>query len=617
MQHERRLAALLGLSLLAACARSEPAPAPFTIARTSPALDGAAAPLLLNDAVTVYFSADVLPVSVTPDSVTVVDEDGRGVPGTLRVGANWVSFHPVPPVTADLQDGSYRPGATYRLLVAGSPRPDAVRSADGRWLASAAAFDLRIAGVHDRPDGLPAPLRPPPHELPLLLQTAELSQQLPADEPRLRLHFTQPLLPASVRAQAFEITLFGGALEELVPRHVRVVPSRLDDLHGSTVEIDLGAWPERGRGGPPAPLAAGDLLSVQLRRGEHALRDYAGHEVLPALQMFRVVAGDTVAIAWWPATGEKVLADDALGGGFEVRDGVVRPRVRVEAGDGSLGAFHPRRDTTLRPGEPFDRGDGTLVASAGSEFAFTSIEVPDGVTVRVDGSGTPVHLLATGSVRIAGRVELQGASRPLPRHLVRRQPVRELLGLAPVAILAAGDVVVRGAIVSAAPPADDGTGLLLAAAGAIDLRALTGELPFQTLLAREVDGESGGGGILGVRGQSLVFDAEFTYGVPPGADFEVRGATGWQPVPLDRDGGVVHVVEGGPGLRLGWQTAPADPVRRAEPDLTLGRVSRLQPAGDGAAIALPPGGFVRFVLQARVRAGELPPRLRELRLCDR
>ncbi len=602
--------------LAAACSRGASAPAPFAIVRTSPPLGAQAEPLLLNDAITVYFSADVLPVSVTGDSVTLVDADGRGVPGTLRVGANWVSFHPVPPVTAELDDGSYRPGASYRLFVAGSPRPDAVRAADGRRLAAAAAFDVRIAAADRPPAGLPAPLRPPATDLPLLLRGADVPQQLPADEPRLQLHFTQPLLPTSVTPDAFEITLLT-PLDELVPRRVRVVPSRLDALHGSTVEIDLGAWPTRARGGPAAPLAPGNLVCVQLRAGAASLRDYAGNEPLPAgPQFWGVVAGDTVALAAWPADDDPVLVDEALGCGFEVGGGMIRPRVRVEAGDGSLGVFRPRRDVTLRPNEPFDRGDGTLVLSRGSEFPFAAFDVPRGVTVRVDASGSPVQLLACGSVHVAGRLELLGASRPLPRPLSRQQPVRELLHLAPVAIVAAGDVTIDGAVAAAALPADDTTTLLVAAAGAIDLRELAGDLPFHTLLARETTGERGGG-ILGVRGQSLVLDAAFTYGVPAGADFTVRGTTAWRQLPLDRDGGVVHLVQASPGLQVSWQSAPPDPVRHSEPDLSIGRVSRLQPVAGGTTIAVAAGAFVRFTLHARVRAGDVLPRLAELRLCDR
>jgi hypothetical protein len=193
--------------------------------------------------------------------------------------------------------------------------------------------------------------------------------------------------------------------------------------------------------------------------------------------------------------------------------------------------------------------------------------------------------------------------------------VTELLELAPAALVAAGDVAIGGVVAAASPPSDDATSLLIAAAGAIDLRELDGELPFHTLLAREPNGERGGG-ILGVRGQSLVFEAAFTPGVPAGAELVVRGATTWRQLPWDRDGGVVHVVSPTPDVQVCWQSAPADPVHRTAPDLSIGKVSRLQAVSDGAVLAVAPGAFVRFTLQARVRGAELP-QLRELRLCDR
>ena len=128
---------------------------------------------------------------------------------------------------------------------------------------------------------------------------------------------------------------------------------------------------------------------------------------------------------------------------------------------------------------------------------------------------------------------------------------------------------------------------------------------------------SGPAPLIGVRGQSQVFEAGFTFGVPPGAELAVRGTTTWRQLPWDRDGGVVRLVDASDGLQVAWQAAPPDPVHRTVPDLSIGRVSRLEPAVDGGTIAVTAGSFVRFTLQARVRAGSEPPRLRELRLCDR
>jgi hypothetical protein len=58
-------------------------------------------------------------------------------------------------------------------------------------------------------------------------------------------------------------------------------------------------------------------------------------------------------------------------------------------------------------------------------------------------------------------------------------------------------------------------------------------------------------------------------------------------------------------------------VRKNEPDLAVGRCSRLQPAVDQDTLAVTAGAFVRFTLTARVQGGVEPPRVRAVRLCDR
>lgn len=603
--------AALALAVVACSPRAEQRP--FTVARTSPELGTAGVPLLLNDSVTVYFTADVLPVTLTADTVLVVDERGDRVPGSLSVGANWVAFHPVPPLTSELTDGSFRPGSTYRLLLAGSPRPDAIRARDGRRLRESVAFDLRTASLAERPMGLPAPLRPPAADVPFAMHAADFAQPLPAAQPRLQLHFSLPLLPSSVTPDAFEVTLLdGGRIEEIVPRRVRVVTWSLDALPGSSVELDLGALPARRRGGEPRPLRPGTLVNVSLRRGSTSVLDYGGRQPLPGSSQWSVVPGGSLILAEWPAPDDVMAADDGLSPTFEARDGGIRPRVRKEAGNGQLGIFRPSTDTTLRAGAPFDRGDGTIVTSDGSDFPFLAVDVPAGVTVRLDASAGPVRLLSCGSVRVGGHVEIAAAPQPLPARRAQ-QPVRELIAAAPVAVLAAGEIEIQGRVSSHAGSAGDNTCLLLASAGGLDLRGMVGELPFHTMLAFE----TGGSAIQGARGQSVVFVATFSYGLADGADFVVQGVTPWRLLPPDREAGVAELVDASPGLEIRWQAAPRDPVRPTLPDLALGRVGRLQTVRDQEDIVASAGSFVRFALTARVRSEAPVPKVRELRIRDR
>src|SRR5262249_56075960 len=87
----------------------------LSVVRVSPDVGNAAAPLLLNDAITVFFSAPVDALSVTRDTVAVLDAEGNTVPGRLRVGGAWGTFEPRSPLTAALEDGSVRPGLGDRL----------------------------------------------------------------------------------------------------------------------------------------------------------------------------------------------------------------------------------------------------------------------------------------------------------------------------------------------------------------------------------------------------------------------------------------------------------------------------------------------------------------------
>lgn len=601
--------ALLATSMLvaSACWRAPDRAPAFQVDRTSPPLGADTEPLLLNDSVTIYFSSPVQPLSVTEDSVTVLDDAGRQVRGALRVSANWVTFEPEPPLAGDLGDGSFRPGATYRLQIAGSPRPDAVRSADGRRLAEPRLWQFRIA------DSAPF-LRSPAPEVPFLLRTPEVQQLLPSAAPRLRLHFTQPILPTTVSPAAVTIRLLRD-LAELRPRAMRVTTTpRLDPYPGCTLEIDLGPRPQR-RDGTTMLLEEGDYLSIELAAGAAALTDYAGVPPLPgSVQWWSVVEGGSLPLAEWPSGERAYLADDPLLPGFECRGGVIRPRVRVEAGDGSLGVFRPTRDTLLVPGEPFDRGDGTRVQSHGSDFPFTAIDVPEGVTVTIDAvAAGPVRILSCGGVRIAGALLLREDPVPL-RVPTFETPAAELLANATIALLAAGDLEVAGAIRTEREVPPDRSPLTLLAAGRMRLR---GELPFRTLLAIEPAALDARPAIEGVRGQSEVVHASFTFGVAPSADFRVAGATPWRRLPAERDRGTVRLVEPVGPLVVAWQTAPPDPLAEEEPDRRVDRQSQPVPVLDGDTLATAAGAFVRFVFEARVRPGEPLPTLREVRLEDR
>ena len=613
-----KLLLLLTLSLLAgmsACLGKKSVRESLSIDRTSPALDDPSKPVLLNEALTIYFSEPILPTSVTSDSVSLIDESGHKVSGQLRAGKagnDWVQFVPDPPLAADLGDGSFRPGAHYRLVFTGRGRVDRVKSQDGRRsLPDLHSFDIYIADRNQAPVGLPSILRPPASDLPLMMRTSDGPVHVAADVPRLLLHFTLPILPTSLRSEAFRIRLQDGGI--LVPRGVRAVPSPFDklDFPGSTVEIDLGSVP-RLEDGTSRPLTDMDFISVVLV-SEGGLVDYAGRSPLPGTHYWSVVEGRSVPICGWPDGEQHYSSEDELQAGFEVRGANIVPKVRIEAGNGSLGAFRPKKDTTLRPGESFDRGDGLQVVSSGPDFHFASIDIPADVTVTVDASSGPVRLLATGGMRLEGSLGLIGPATPLPARAFISRPVADLVSGARVALVAAGDVQIYGEITSSASISESETALLLATAGWLRLH---GELPFQSVLVADSRGVGSVSRIEGVRGQSKPYPAAFTVGLAAGAEITFRGVLPWRQLPSHLDSGVLQIGDVPRPFVVEWQATSADAIRRERPDLRTDRIGRWQPARDRDVLVVGGGGFVRLKLTAVVREGEPLPSIRELRLVE-
>ena len=363
------------------------------------------------------------------------------------------------------------------------------------------------------------------------------------------------------------------------------------------------------------PLKEGDFIMVSVQNVAAPLRDYRGIPVLaPIDQCWNVVAGTSISLVTWPTLEGGITGEDAIWPGFEFVSGVVRPCARVEAGDGSLGLFRPRSDLVLVPGLPFDRGDGVLVTSRGGAFPFLAIDIPAGITVRVDGRSGPVVLLAAGGVHIAGTLEVGtgSASLHVPSHGVA---VQELIDNSTFSLVAAGDIRLLGSLEVTTPLASDRSAVTLASAGRIHL---VGKLPFNSILAVEsTQASPNGPAIVGPRGQVTTAVASFSYGLAPGARWTARGTSPWRALPMDRDGGVVRLIDWDPRLRASWQVAPAHPVRRGEPDLTVGRIGRSEPVIDHERLAVPAGSFLRFHLEADLDAGRVLPLMRELRLVDR
>ena len=623
MRVARRLCwTLPALALLGAGCWHSPTPRAFAIERVYPALTTAAEPLMLNDAATVYFSAPVDPLSVTSDSVQVLDAAGHPVSGNLKVGRDWVMFEPRPPLQPTLDDGSFKPDAEYRLVVAGYPRPDGVRAADGRHLFEGTQRTFRTAALGSGGE-FPAPLRPTYSTmLPLVVKPIEGDIQVPIDDPRLQLHFTLPILPTSLTPEAFALTLvrLGGAEPtkyRVAPRVVRLLPrvEPIDDYPGCTVEIELARRLALVDGSGTVELKADDFIGLAVVAGAKALRDYSGrfHQALPSERTWYMVPGSAVSVVEWPGLAEQkstkqVMTSSVLGTpGFEVDEqGDLRPLVRLEAGDGEFGVFRPKRDMVLVPGEPFDRGDGVVLRSRGRTFPFTAIDVPEGVTVAVDTRAGPVRLLAVDRARIAGTLRVDGQG-PGLRSTDRQVDVSLVMESSAVTLLAPGGIEISGQVVAGSE--SSGAALALIAGGTLQL----GPVPAGTILATEVGCKVTGALATSCHSVQL----QLTPGLPPGGQLEAIGAAEYRRLPPGISGGQLRLDRGDPQIRVSWQATLPDAVQAQMPDRQLARSTPWYEFHDGESIDGVAGQFLRIRCQALLRGGEPLPTLGGVRLLSR
>ncbi len=606
------------LGLLGCRHGAPPPPDAFRVVRTAPDFADAV-PVALNQELTVYFSGPVDPLSVTDDTVYVLDEAGHRVRGAARAGSHSVAFVPEVPLRPDLADGSLRPDAAYRLVVRGYPWRDGVYSRTGEL-----APQFTSAVFRTMPEGgalgMPSPLLAVAGGLrPFVLNQGEAPGRLPADAGRLRLRFSAPVLPTSLHPEAVKLFLLrrsdSHGLRPVVVKGLLLVgaPVVFDEFPGSTLEVEFGAEVEVEGEAAPVRLQPGDMMVATLPRGPRGLTDYAGRALLgpetPACY-WEVVGGTVPPVAEWPATPAPWAAADPLLPGFEVlRSGALRPRLRREAGDGSLGVLRPRQDTTLRVGEPFDRGDGTLVRVEGPEFPFLGIDVPAGITVRVAGFREPVTLQACGSIRIAGRLEIEGASPPATLRSGERVSLRAVQDAARCCLIAGGDVLVTGQITGAgeAQPDDQGSKLAVVAAGRIEL---AGRVPQRPILAVE----SGAATTAGVAEQPVLAVVDLTPGLPPGAALTLVGHSAWQALGVAHPQARVDLGSLPQGWLLALQFAPPDAVHPDRPDPQAERWAQPRLLADREVIGVVPGTLARVVLEARIRGGEPLPQLASLRL---
>ncbi|MBL8862672.1 MAG: Ig-like domain-containing protein [Planctomycetes bacterium] len=489
----------------------------------------------LNESLVFHFSADVDRASVTQESVRITARDGRPARGRLVVDGSRVRFDPAPVLAADLSDGGYVPGASYTIEIAGFPRPDGLRAADGAPLASTYRAAFRAVEARggaeqifeDRDPDRVRPLRlfPAPQGQPVQYEIGPLDS--------LYLRCEEPLDPSSLVDGAFALR----------PRRGPEVPLRPRLLENDPVAT-LKPRPARVRSSTPA--------SAWEREPRAALVELTPARRLPASssEPWRLVFRPEVAVVeialvpflpGWPAlplavprTHSGVPRD--LGGhsvwepalvlvGFpvvdrgrdvgrgawveEFLDTRLRSTIAVPGVDGTAAWIDSGRVEVRFPKAAGDGRQGDLELTGvvhGRDHAAVRARVARGVTCRLGEAEGPVVLRTQGMLRIEGRLErTTGARTPLHFEPGRLSDwLDRTLAVAGAAarerdwtiLIAGGDLVVDGEIEVSTP-------LLLVAGGRIRVSgAVRSAQPGQVFRL----GEGGGPGLSASTVEGLELD---------------------------------------------------------------------------------------------------------------
>jgi hypothetical protein len=566
-----------------ACERAKPVETDFT-ARVR--FDGSQA-VYLNQPLVVVFSEPVDPLTVSLETLRVVDASRHVVPGQqLDVGSQVVTVRFRPPISPALGDGSLAPDRPYTLEVVGYPELHSVRSRFGRVLTHSFIMPFRTVGVSGRAE-YPRPLLPDDPGLGLAFVRRP---EFALSTGKMRLQFSCPPYPVSVLPSSFRVYRgWQGAVVTVPIEQAMVVPST-DAPLGTVVELRLTAE-------PPLSIADRGRLWIGLTEGAPGLVDYAG---LPAtgerLLEVQVEPDSIRSVASVLASARPHFeSPDPSQITFEVRDrGRMTPCARIVGGSGRLGFVRPTSSVPFSVQEPV--------------LELSGLEIPAGVRLTLRGPQSPVLIRVSGSVRIAGELVLE-----TPRGAVVGSdsgawvPEGELAGLAGCVIVAAGDIEVAGRIEHAEEGLPMGPPLALVAGGRI---TLTGRTPPGLVYACEGDvvGHAQAASRRRVRLQRGWAGLGLT---------QAAARTDWLPIPAWATGEVLTKMLDVEGLiDVYTQIAPAHPLDPTRPDPQPESWSQPRPANESLVDVA--GRFVRFELRAAVQPAPAPlPSLAGIRLVTR
>lgn len=258
----RLLPAFLMLPFAMASCSQEVQPEPLQVVSWS-GQDGK--PVALDQVLKIEFDRP-LASTLRASSVELLDEGEHPVEGVeVSVVGRWVHLQPSLPLTAALDGGSLRPGASYAMHLYGLPWLRALTAADGQRLPHDLALRFHTAKV-DAPGALAGR---GVESSTLQLRGAGREPLVFTANETILLHFTRGLDPRSLVVPATWRLQGQG---EGLPVELKLAENRID---GAVVEVLLDDWvgwgvlelpaSVEGLGGWPLPQA--DRILRLVRRG--------------------------------------------------------------------------------------------------------------------------------------------------------------------------------------------------------------------------------------------------------------------------------------------------------------------------------------------------------------
>ncbi len=399
--------------------------------------------VFLNEDVVFTFSTDIDPSSVNPQTIqlrfdgsvidrnddNIYDEPGNtnAVPaGTFEVSGNRVIFHPKLPTRPSNNDGGFPPShvddvPTFQVppgpavqvdvlvtvFVPAFPNTNTVQSTAGRPVAS--EFRSSFTMVDD-------PVFPP------TVSPSSFVDTNPGVQPQLlaiihpttttdvsvntcvQLRFSEPLLPSSVTGETIFLSAIGPSTGQTLrvssapgfdqepsgTSHVTLYPGSADGCTGSSV----------------VPLAGNVLYRVNFTSELTGFGENNEVELPTSPVEFMTRPTQQQSSLILESFDTQVLEDPAATGATWGASTAPSQLLATAGGTGEDGPLTPTADTVIntdqRPGDP----NAFPVPIPPGTFNWTTIVIPQNVTVRIVGSN-PLRARA-GNALIQGRLNLSG-----------------------------------------------------------------------------------------------------------------------------------------------------------------------------------------------------------------